>query len=60
VAELRRVSGTQFDPVVVEALATVLDSDELSFGHGDDADFAAELAFEHRVRDYARRRGSLA
>jgi putative nucleotidyltransferase with HDIG domain len=55
VAELRRVAGTQFDPRVVEALATVLGSDELSFGHGDDADFEAELAFEQRVRDYAHR-----
>jgi putative nucleotidyltransferase with HDIG domain len=55
VAELRRVAGSQFDPRVVEALATVLGSEELSFGHGDDADFEAELAFEQRVRDYAHR-----
>jgi putative nucleotidyltransferase with HDIG domain len=55
-AELRRSAGTQFDPRVVEALATVLGSAELSFGHGDDADFEAELAFEQRVRDYTRRR----
>jgi putative nucleotidyltransferase with HDIG domain len=56
VEELRRVAGTQFDPLVVEAFATVLASEELSFGHGDDADFEAELAFERRVREYARRR----
>jgi putative nucleotidyltransferase with HDIG domain len=55
VAELRRGAGSQFDPQVVEALATVLGSAELSFGHGDDADFEAELAFEQRVRDYAHR-----
>jgi putative nucleotidyltransferase with HDIG domain len=55
-AELRRAAGTQFDPQVVQALATVLASAELSFGHGDDADFEAELAFEQRVRDYTRRR----
>ena len=55
-AELRRSAGTQFDPQVVEALATVLASADLSFGHGDDADFEAELAFEQRVRDYTRRR----
>jgi putative nucleotidyltransferase with HDIG domain len=54
--ELRRAAGTQFDPQVVDALATVLASADLSFGHGDDADFEAELAFEQRVRDYARRR----
>jgi putative nucleotidyltransferase with HDIG domain len=52
--ELRRSAGSQFDPGVVEALATVLE--DLSFGHGDDADFEAELAFEQRVRDYTRRR----
>jgi putative nucleotidyltransferase with HDIG domain len=55
VAELRRVAGTQLDPRVVEALTTVLGSEDLSFGHGDDADFEAELAFEQRVRDYAHR-----
>ena len=52
-AEMQRGAGTQFDPLVVEALATVLGSEDLSFGHGDDADFEAELAFEQRVRDYA-------
>jgi putative nucleotidyltransferase with HDIG domain len=57
-AELRRAAGTQFDPRVVEALATVLGSPELSFGHGDDADFEAELAFEQRVREYAHREHS--
>jgi putative nucleotidyltransferase with HDIG domain len=56
VAELRRAAGTQFDPAVVEALASVLADADLSFGHGDDADFEAELAFEQRVRDYTRRR----
>jgi putative nucleotidyltransferase with HDIG domain len=56
VAELRRSAGTQFDSRVVEALATVLASADLRFGHGDDADFEAELAFEQRVRDYTRRR----
>ena len=57
VAELRACAGSQLDPRVVEALATVLASESLSFGHGDDADFEAELAFERRVRTYARRRG---
>jgi putative nucleotidyltransferase with HDIG domain len=56
IAELRRAAGSQFDPQVVDALATVLASADLSFGHGDDADFEAELAFEQRVRNYARRR----
>ena len=55
VAELRRQSGTQFDPQVVDAFVRLLESQDLSFGHADDADFEAELAFEHRVRDIARR-----
>ena len=59
VAELRECAGRQFDPRVVEAFATVLSSERLSFGHGDDADFEAELDFERRVRSYARRRGGL-
>jgi putative nucleotidyltransferase with HDIG domain len=56
IAELRRVSGTQFDPLVVDTFASLLASKEISFGHGDDADFEAELDFERRVRAYARRR----
>jgi putative nucleotidyltransferase with HDIG domain len=56
VGELRACAGTQFDPQVVETFATVLTSERLSFGHGDDADFEAELAFEQRVRAYASRR----
>ena len=32
----------------------LLESKQLAFRHGDDADFEAELAFDHRVRDYAR------
>jgi putative nucleotidyltransferase with HDIG domain len=54
VAELRACAGTQFDPQVVETFASV--AERLSFGHGDDADFEAELAFEQRVRAYASRR----
>jgi putative nucleotidyltransferase with HDIG domain len=56
-AELRRVDGTQLDPRTVEWLEAVFASGALSFGHGDEADFEAELAFEERVRELAR--GSL-
>ena len=56
VAELRRVAGRQLDPAAVEAFAELLASKHISFRHGDDAEFEAELAFESRVRDYARPR----
>jgi putative nucleotidyltransferase with HDIG domain len=56
IVELQRAAGTQFDPVVVDAFVTLLGSKELSFRHGDDADFDAELALEHRVAAYARGR----
>jgi putative nucleotidyltransferase with HDIG domain len=59
VAELRRNAGAQFDPLVVEAFAGLLESEDISFRHADDADFDAELALEHRVRDYARGRRAL-
>jgi putative nucleotidyltransferase with HDIG domain len=59
VAELRRGAGTQFDPLVVEAFAGLLASEDISFRHADDADFDAELALEHRIRDYARGRRAL-
>jgi len=54
VAELRRKAGSQFDPEVIEVFTRVLESQQLSFGHADDVDFEAELAFEHRVRHIAR------
>ena len=56
VAELRSVAGRQFEAQVVETFAGILASKDLSFRHGDDADFEAELAFERRVRTHARRR----
>jgi putative nucleotidyltransferase with HDIG domain len=59
IAELRAMSGTQFDPQVVEAFAGVLADERLSFGHGDDADFEAEVAFERRVREHAHGRRRL-
>jgi putative nucleotidyltransferase with HDIG domain len=52
--ELRRCAGTQFDPWVVETFVGVLERHDLAFRHADDADFAKELEFERRVRDFAR------
>jgi putative nucleotidyltransferase with HDIG domain len=54
IAELRKVAGTQLDPMVVETFVSLLEAQHLSFRHGDDADFEAELAFELRVRDLSR------
>ncbi len=59
IAELRRVAGTQLDPEIVEVFAALLDSGDLSFRHGDDADFEAELGFGQLVRRYAHRRRGL-
>jgi putative nucleotidyltransferase with HDIG domain len=56
IVELQRAAGSQFDADVVHTFAELLASKELSFRHGDDADFDAELALEHRVRAYARGR----
>ena len=55
-AELRRVSGTQLDPMVVEAFERMILENRVEFSHRDEADFESELAFERRVADYARPR----
>jgi putative nucleotidyltransferase with HDIG domain len=54
VTELRRVAGSQLDPDLVETFVKLLEDRGLRFRHADDADFEAELAFERRVRRYAR------
>jgi putative nucleotidyltransferase with HDIG domain len=54
IAELRRVAGTQLDAAIVAVFIDLLASKHIGFRHADDADFEAELAFDHRVRDYAR------
>jgi putative nucleotidyltransferase with HDIG domain len=53
VAELRRVAGTQLDPVIVDVFVELLTDRDLSFAHSDDADFEAELSFRSRVRAHA-------
>jgi putative nucleotidyltransferase with HDIG domain len=52
-AELRRVAGSQLDPVVVETFVEMIEQRRVSFRHADHADFELELNFERRVADYA-------
>ncbi|HEU0303493.1 MAG TPA: HD-GYP domain-containing protein [Gaiellaceae bacterium] len=60
IVELRRVSGTQLDPVVVECFVEMVEAGRIAFRHADEADFERELAFERRVADYARPRAAAA
>ncbi len=54
IAELRRVAGRQLDSEIVDAFITMLERQgPVTFAHGDDADFEAELAFERRARALA-------
>lgn len=53
-AELRRVSGTQLDPLVVDTFVELIQRHGIAFRHTDEADFEKELAFDRRVSDYAR------
>ena len=43
----------------METFAGLLAANDISFRHGDDADFDAELALEQQVREYARGRRAL-
>jgi putative nucleotidyltransferase with HDIG domain len=54
IAELRRVAGRQLDSELVESFIALLEREgPVTFAHGDDADFEAELAFERRARKIA-------
>jgi putative nucleotidyltransferase with HDIG domain len=59
-AELRRVAGSQLDPLVVETFETMILEHGIAFRHTDEADFERELAFDKRVADYARPRAAAA
>jgi len=49
--ELRRVAGTQLDPVYVEAFAELLAGEGVDYRHADDARFDAELDVERGIKD---------
>jgi putative nucleotidyltransferase with HDIG domain len=54
IAELRRAAGRQLDSELVESFIGLLEREgPVTFAHGDDADFEAELAFERRARKIA-------
>jgi putative nucleotidyltransferase with HDIG domain len=53
IAELRRVSGTQLDGALVETFVKILESKDVAYRHGEDADFETELALDRRVTEYA-------
>jgi putative nucleotidyltransferase with HDIG domain len=53
IAELRRVSGTQLDGRLVELFISILETKDVAYRHGEDADFETELGLERRVTEYA-------
>jgi HD-GYP domain-containing protein (c-di-GMP phosphodiesterase class II) len=53
IEELHRVAGTQLDPAVVSVFVELLATKDLSYQHGDDADFETELAMDARIARYA-------
>jgi putative nucleotidyltransferase with HDIG domain len=53
IQELRRVAGAQLDAYFVDVFIELLAGKDLSYRHGEEADFDAELQLEHRVVDYA-------
>jgi putative nucleotidyltransferase with HDIG domain len=51
--ELQSVSGSQLDAEYVDVFVELLAGKDLSYRHGEDADFDAELQLERRITDYA-------
>jgi putative nucleotidyltransferase with HDIG domain len=51
--ELRRVAGKQLDPRFVEVFIELLEGKDVSFQHGEAADFEKELALEARIEETA-------
>lgn len=53
IQELRRVAGKQLDPRFVEIFIELLEGKDVSFRHGEEADFERELALEARIAETA-------
>ncbi|HET9162550.1 MAG TPA: HD-GYP domain-containing protein [Solirubrobacterales bacterium] len=53
IQELRRVSGKQLDARFVEVFIELLEGEDVSFRHGEEADFERELALEARIAETA-------
>jgi putative nucleotidyltransferase with HDIG domain len=52
IQELRRVSGTQLDANFVDIFVTkVLEGKDITYRHGEDADFDVELALDQRIAE---------
>ena len=51
--ELRRVAGTQLDERFVDVFVELLEGKDISFRHGEEADFERELALEARIAETA-------
>jgi putative nucleotidyltransferase with HDIG domain len=56
--ELRRVAGKQLDARFVEIFIELLEGKDVSFQHGEAADFEKELALEARIEETAHPVGS--
>jgi HD-GYP domain-containing protein (c-di-GMP phosphodiesterase class II) len=57
IVELRRVAGKQLDARFVETFIELLEGKDVSFQHGEDADFEKELALEARIEETASHSG---
>jgi putative nucleotidyltransferase with HDIG domain len=53
IQELRSVAGKQLDARFVEIFIELLEGKDLSFRHGEEADFEEELALEARIEETA-------
>jgi putative nucleotidyltransferase with HDIG domain len=53
IVELRRVAGKQLDARFVEIFIELLEGKDVSFQHGEEADFEKELALEARIEETA-------